>query len=141
VKDGPAHHAQIGLAISEFDATLLSNMNFRHPDSFKLNILTAGLEEVRSVLYYQLMHKHTLIVAVRMNQLLIDSHERAISEITLFEKRIVIPNPVYNYEKMINKHTDNINLNLVKIETQSFKSSLSTNCLPVFYNILNTKSA
>lgn len=87
------------------------------------------------------MHKHTLIVAVRMNQLLIDSHERAISEITLFEKRIVIPNPVYKYEKMINKHTDSINLNLVKIETQSFKSSLSTNCLPVFYNILNKKSA
>lgn len=47
---GPAHLDTINLAAREFDPHLLSNMNFRNPDSFKINILTAGLEEVRAVL-------------------------------------------------------------------------------------------
>lgn len=42
----------IDLAAREFDPTLLSNMNFRNPDSFKINILTSGLEEIRAVLQY-----------------------------------------------------------------------------------------
>jgi len=36
----------IELAVKEFDPALLSNLNFRHPDSFKFNILTSGLEEI-----------------------------------------------------------------------------------------------
>jgi hypothetical protein len=43
---------KIGLAIAEFDPALLSNLNFRNPDSFKLNVLSAGLEEVRAILQY-----------------------------------------------------------------------------------------
>lgn len=50
---GPSHTEQLDLAAREFDAGLLSNLNFRNPDSFRLNILTAGLEEVRAVLQYQ----------------------------------------------------------------------------------------
>ena len=46
---------KIELAISEYDTNLLSNVNFRNPDSFKINILTSGLEEVRAILHYQLM--------------------------------------------------------------------------------------
>ena len=42
----------IDLAVREFDQTLLSNLNVRHPDAFKINILTAGLEEVRAILLY-----------------------------------------------------------------------------------------
>mgnify|MGYP006950288060 CR=1 FL=1 len=52
VDDGPSHKSVIDLAIKEFDPNLLSNLNFRNPDSFKLNILTAGLEEVRAILHY-----------------------------------------------------------------------------------------
>jgi hypothetical protein len=47
VDDGPSHMTRIGLAVSEFDSSILSNFNFRNPDSFKLNLLTSGLEEVR----------------------------------------------------------------------------------------------
>ena len=53
--DGPAHQINLGLDIREYDPTLLSNLNFRAPDSFKLCITTSGLEEVRAVLRYQLM--------------------------------------------------------------------------------------
>lgn len=53
--DGPAHMEIIDLAAREFDSNLLSNLNFRHPDAFKINILTAGLEEVRAILLYQIL--------------------------------------------------------------------------------------
>lgn len=65
--DGPGTSVTIGLTVREFDSSLLSNMNYKHPDSFKMSILTAGLEEVRAVLAYELMQKHLLIVATRMN--------------------------------------------------------------------------
>ena len=42
-------------------------MNYKHPDAFKLSVLTSGLEEVRGVLAYQLMQKNLLIVATRQN--------------------------------------------------------------------------
>jgi len=48
--EGPSHHLTIDLAIKEFDPVLLSNFNFLNPDTFKLNILTSGLEEVRAIL-------------------------------------------------------------------------------------------
>ena len=49
---GPSHLDRIGLSVQEFDNTLLSSLNFRNPDSFRLNILTSGLEEVRAILAY-----------------------------------------------------------------------------------------
>jgi len=45
----------INLAVREFDISLLSNFNFRNPDSYKLNITDAGIEEVRAILMYQLL--------------------------------------------------------------------------------------
>jgi hypothetical protein len=48
--DGCASGQTIGLAVREFDKALLSNFNFRNPDSLRLNILTSGLEEVRAIL-------------------------------------------------------------------------------------------
>jgi len=49
---GPSHMERIELAVREFDPALLTNFNFRNPDSFKINILSSGLEEVRAVLHY-----------------------------------------------------------------------------------------
>ena len=51
-EEGPSHMEEIELAIAEFDSSLLSNLNFRNADSLKINLLTAGLEEVRAVLQY-----------------------------------------------------------------------------------------
>jgi len=53
------------LTIKEFDPALLSNLNYKHPDAFKMSVLTSGLEEVRAVLAYQLMQKQLLVVATR----------------------------------------------------------------------------
>jgi hypothetical protein len=50
MEHGSSHLERIDLAVVEFDAGLLTNLNFRNPDSFKINIITAGLEEVRGIL-------------------------------------------------------------------------------------------
>ena len=55
--EGPSFNTVIDLAVREFDLNLLSNFNFRNPDTLKLNITDAGLEEVRAILIYQLMQK------------------------------------------------------------------------------------
>ena len=65
--EGPGSHLEFGLTIKEFDRNLLSTMNFRNPDSIKLCVTSAGLEELRAVLAYQLMQKHLLIIGTRMN--------------------------------------------------------------------------
>jgi hypothetical protein len=88
----------IELAVNEFDPKLLSNFNFRNPDSFKINIFTAGLEEVRAILHYQLLQKHILIVATRTNSLLTEAYVRAQSEINLFVNvKFAVPNSVIDY--------------------------------------------
>jgi hypothetical protein len=98
VDHGPSHSETIGLAAREFDPALLSNINFRNPDSFKINLFTSGLEEVRAILSYQLLQKHLLIVATRSNCLLTDSYQRAMSELSLIEKsKIAIPNSIVQY--------------------------------------------
>jgi len=81
--EGTSHTINIGLAVREYDPSFLSNFNFRNPDTFKMNITSAGLEEVRGVLMYQLLQKHLLIVATRLNQLVMDGSMKAMSELTL----------------------------------------------------------
>ena len=74
IDDGPASLLEFDLAIREFDGVLKSNLNFRNPDAVKMLICTSGLEELRGVLHYQLMHKQLLIIGVRLNQLVLDTH-------------------------------------------------------------------
>jgi len=138
---GPAHQESIGLAIREFDPVLLSNFNFRNPDSFKFNVLTSGLEEVRAILHYQLLQKHLLIVATRINSLLIDSSVRALAELSLLEmKKIMIPNAIVRYQKVLNKSFDSINGTTVKMEQSYYRQNLSSNCHPVMYSVHSKKN-
>ncbi len=67
IDDGPAAGFEFDLAIKEFDQVLKSNVNFRNPDALKMLLCTSGLEELRGILHYQLMHKQLLIIAVRYN--------------------------------------------------------------------------
>jgi len=50
--DGPASTLNLGLAISEIDPAMASNLNFRSVDGFKIMITNSGLEEMRLVLHY-----------------------------------------------------------------------------------------
>lgn len=52
------------LAINEFDPSLRSIMNFQDPEAFKALICPLGLEEMRSVVYYEITNLYLLITAV-----------------------------------------------------------------------------
>ena len=81
VDEGVATSSEFDLAITEFDSSLLANINFRSPDAFKSLVTTAGVEELRAVLHYQKMQEQILLVAVRHNQVLLDTAERALLEL------------------------------------------------------------
>jgi hypothetical protein len=98
VDEGPASGVEIGVAINEFDPTLRSHINFTDPDSFKMMISPMGLEELRLVLFYQLMHLHTMIITTKINQELLDVPMREIAEIDLIlDYGMVLPNPTLDY--------------------------------------------
>ena len=139
---GCAHNHPIDLAIKEFDPTLLSNFNFRNPDAFKLNVLTSGLEEIRAILQYQMLQKHALIVATRLNQLLIDTAVRGSVELRLLEgKKITLPNSIVDYNRLVNRNFDSINFAAIKSESLKFKQQLQSTVAPVIYSISGKKSS
>ena len=121
IDEGPAAHMKIDLDIKEFDPILLSNINFRAPDAFKLCITTAGLEEVRAILRYQLMQKHLLIVATRVNQLMMDNCQKAIAETELLKNsNISLPNATINVMDAFSKNADQISFQNIKTIRQKF---------------------
>ena len=133
---------RFGLAISEFDSALLTNINFRNPDTFKLNILTSGLEEMRAILSYQLMQKQLLIVATRINSHLIDYFQRSMSELNLVQnKRIVVPNSNLNYTSILNWCQETVSSSGLKQERMRIKGNMTSFCLPIFYSVSNKKTS
>jgi hypothetical protein len=83
VDEGPGSGIDISLAINEFDPSIRSHINFTDPDSFKMMITPLGLEELRICLLYQLMHMHTLMLSVKMNQAVLDTPLRELAELDL----------------------------------------------------------
>ena len=139
--EGTAYSIQIGLAVKEYDPCLLSNFNFRNPDSFKINITDAGLEEVRAVLNYQLLQKHLLIVSTRMNQLLIDNSLKALSELNLLENfGIATPNSTFDINSVFSRNADTLSSSLVKTVRLKFGQNMSNSVANVFYNIVQKKA-
>jgi hypothetical protein len=140
VEEGPGYGLNIDLAICEFDAKLVSNLNFRHPDALKLCCTTSGLEEVRAALTYQIMQKQLLIVATRINQLLIDHHCRALSELKLVESDVTVPNTSIDISKVFNRSIDSFSVQQLQEYKTKFKSDLSNIGQLGFYNVTARKS-
>ena len=125
------------MAIKEFDPCFLSNFNFRNPDTFKLNITDAGIEEVRSVLMYQLLQKHLLVIATRLNQLLIDSSSKALSELNLLnEVGIATPNSTFDVNSVFSKNSDSLSNSLMGAVRTKFAQNMSAAVANVFYNVV-----
>lgn len=65
-------------------------------------------------------------MATRINSLLIDTYERALSELNIMESiKMIIPNTVINSAKIINRGNDSINMHVVRTQKKLFKSYLS----------------
>jgi hypothetical protein len=59
-------------------------------------ILPLGLEELRVVVQYEIVNLHSLIVATKVNQILLDNSQRKLCEIDFFEKGYTVANPSFN---------------------------------------------
>ena len=92
---GPATDIPIKLAINEFDQALRSSINFGDSECFKALVLPLGLEELRVVTAYEIMHLQALIVGVQTNQIQLDNSMRKLSEIEFFARGFVVANPVF----------------------------------------------
>lgn len=140
-EDGTSYNIDIGLAVKEYDPSLLANFNFRNPDSVKLNITDAGLEEVRSVLMYQLLQKHLLIVATRANQSMIDSSMKAITELELLQKlSISLPNSTFDIHSVFSRNADSLSSSMMREAKLKFGQNMSNSIANVFYSITMKKS-
>jgi hypothetical protein len=56
IEDGPGNDVPIKLAINEYSKSLRSCINFTDAECFKAMILPLGLEELRSVVAYEVMN-------------------------------------------------------------------------------------
>ena len=138
--EGTSHTIDIGLAAREYDPCLLSNFNFRNPDTLKINLTDAGLEEVRGVLMYQLLQKHLLIVATRANQLMIDTSLKAISELNLLQNHnIATPNSIFDISQVFSRNADNLSQSLLKAAKLRFGQNMSNSVANVFYSVVGKK--
>jgi hypothetical protein len=98
IDEGPMTGVETYLAITEFDKSLASWINFRDPLWFQTLVTSSGLEELRAVIHYQIMHMQVLIVAVRTNQELLDPWLKPLTEIELLKKRWPCPNSSFALE-------------------------------------------
>lgn len=86
------------------------------------------------------MQKQILIVATRMNQLMIDFQQRAILELKLLETReMTVPNLTFNFDKIYNNLTDHFDQVGLQDTKAKFKSDLSNIGQKGFYNIQTRK--
>jgi hypothetical protein len=130
----------LDLAVKEFDQVLKSNVNFRHPDAVKMLLCTSGLEELRGILHYQLMHKQLLIIAVRFNQVMLDTHQRALCELELARKSLSLPNSVIRIQNLFCKTGDGFSSEQVVKEKAKYMNNLSNNAANNFYQITAKKA-
>ena len=86
-----------GLAIGEFDPSIVSCINFADSECFKALVCPLGLEELRCILRYEEMNLQALIIAVRTNQIVLDNGMRQLAEMDLLIQGITVANPVQEF--------------------------------------------
>lgn len=82
--DGPGTKEEFWLPAFELDSKLKANFNFSSIISVRKLMLPWGIEELRAIYAYQVMHKHLLVIGVQINQHLLDKSQKSIAEIELY---------------------------------------------------------
>ena len=127
--------AKAGLAIGEFDPSLVSCLNFSDPESYKALICPLGLEELRCVLRYEQMNLQFLIVAVRTNQILLDNGMRQLAEMDLLIRGYAVANPVQEFQANIHELT----VKRLPEERRNINFTIQTTTGDYAFNILTRK--
>jgi hypothetical protein len=140
VEDGPASKKTIGLAINEFDPTMASNINFKHPDCIKLLTTDSGLEEMRTLVHYQIMHKQALIVAIRTNQAILEQHMRAQAELIMVkEGHQAIPNMILPLDTLYSPVSEEMDEGMYYKIKRAYDSNLNDSAGPCLLHVKTWK--
>ena len=126
------------LPFMEYDNTLAINLDLKKESCIKALMTDLGLEELRGILLYQIMHQHMLQIAVQQNQLVLDGPSKALKELELLERSIVAPNPVLRLDNIISTTSDGQNIAAMKAERGRLKQAIS-NSYDSLYVILAKK--
>lgn len=84
VDDGPGTKTEFWLPAFELDSKLKANFDFSSISALKQTLLPWGIEELRAIYSYQILHKHLLTIGVQINRNLLDKPEKQIAEIEVF---------------------------------------------------------
>ena len=128
--------AKTGLAIGEFDPSMVACIDFGNMECVKALLCPMGLEELRCVLRYEVMNLQALIVAVRTNQILLDTGMRQLAEIDLLIKGFAVANPVQELQANIGEAT----VKKLHEEKRNFTFALQGQAGERAYNILARKT-
>lgn len=91
LRDWPGSKSSFKLPIFEVSPVLTENLDLKSPTCFRMMILPLGLNELKAVTEYQVMHKHLLIVSSLLNQAAVDKWERQVAEIEIARSVSYIP--------------------------------------------------
>ena len=129
------------LPFMEFDNALAINLDLKSESCIKALMTDLGVEELRAILHYQIMHQQLLTVATLTNQLLIDGPLKGLTEVDLLEsKGIVVPNPIINPNNLISVTHDSQNFQSYKQERQRLNACVSSAASDCMYFVIPRKA-
>lgn len=86
------------------------------------------------------MHKQLLIIAVRTNQCMLDTHQRALGELELAKKGLSLPNSVIRVQTLFCKTGDGFNSEMYVKEKARYGNNLANNAANSMYSITGKKA-
>jgi hypothetical protein len=102
-----------------------------------------GLEELRAVVFYQLMQKQLLVIGVMRNQALMDGPMQGLSELQLLQKRphpLAVPGSIINTVECMSRAVDGPSADRCRKEATFFNSNLSKEVGDRMYSVTLRKS-
>ena len=79
IDDGPGSKTDFWVPAFELDSKLRANFSFSSILSLKHMMLPWGIEELRAIYSYQIVHKHLLVIGIQLNQNIIDKNQKQIA--------------------------------------------------------------
>ena len=123
---------------------MLSNLNFIHGQSFKILITELGVEELRSVLHYQLMQHQIITVGIEKNQTLLDGVMKGVYELEFLSSKddleFILPNSNCKLSNILSKNVEGYNLDILNKEKSRFKNNFKKEAAEHFLSVINLKS-
>lgn len=139
VDEGPGSKKEFWLPAFEIDSKLKANFHFSHIGALKHIMLPWGIEELRSIYAYQIMHKHLLAIGVQINQNLLDKWVKQISEVEVIrDYQYYSTSFAYQISNLL--HDDELNSEKVESEIKKIQSKIVVDSSKYYFDTKSRKT-